>query len=163
MTRAGVIHMETVNRTRFALGGLASAVIIFVISGGVNGAILGDEWSAWVNAMGRLNHAPSNGVGATLWLLVSAIYGGGSVWLYASIRPRFGKGPRTALLAGLAIWLLGWVASSLGQVALGGLPRHALAVSCVGGLAAALLGTLAGAAIYTEAESPDAARERAVG
>jgi len=29
-------------------------------------------------------------------------------WTYAAMRPRFGPGPKTALLAGLVIWLVGW-------------------------------------------------------
>jgi hypothetical protein len=48
---------------------------------------------------------------------------------------------------GMASWL-----GSLwsGPNALGGLPRHAVVVSCFGGLVSAVLGTMAGAAIYTE-------------
>jgi hypothetical protein len=36
--------MERMNRTRLGLGALASALVIFLISGAINGAILGDEW-----------------------------------------------------------------------------------------------------------------------
>ena len=30
------------------------------------------------------------------------------IWLYAAIRPRFGPGPRTAAIAGVAVWLLAY-------------------------------------------------------
>ncbi|HSE60477.1 MAG TPA: hypothetical protein VLA99_17380 [Nitrospiraceae bacterium] len=30
-----------------------------------------------------------------------------ALWLYAAIRPRFGAGPKTALYAGLGVWVLG--------------------------------------------------------
>src|SRR6476660_2319388 len=98
--------MGSMNRARIGSGGLVSAVIIFFISGAVNGAVLGDEWKAWVKAMGPLNHAPSDGVGIGIWLLVSLIYGGAGVWLYAGLRPRFGKGPTTALRSGFGLWLV---------------------------------------------------------
>lgn len=28
------------------------------------------------------------------------------IWLYAAIRPRYGPGPRTAIIAGFAMWLI---------------------------------------------------------
>src|SRR5437667_4515115 len=30
------------------------------------------------------------------------------VWLYAAIRPRFGPGPKTSLIAGLVLWFLAY-------------------------------------------------------
>lgn len=36
-------------------------------------------------------------------------------WLYAAIRPRFGPGPRTALVAGTAMWLFAYVWSLAGM------------------------------------------------
>jgi hypothetical protein len=33
-----------------------------------------------------------------------------TLWLYAAIRPRFGPGPKTAAIAGFAVWfLVSWV------------------------------------------------------
>jgi hypothetical protein len=44
-----------------------------------------------------------------LWL-VAITFGLGvmALWTYAAIRPRFGPGPRTAVIAGLAVWALSY-------------------------------------------------------
>jgi len=143
--------MRNGNWGRLAMAAAAASVIIFFVAGGVNGAILGEEWNAWAQALGPLNHAPSAGVGFVIWLIVAAIDGVACVWLYARLRATLGRGVATAAKAAIVVWVVGWVGSSLGQFALGGAPNHALAVSCAGGLVAALLGTIAAAAIYREA------------
>jgi len=40
-----------------------------------------------------------------LHLATRFLLGLGVVWLYAAIRPRFGAGPRTAMLAGVFMWI----------------------------------------------------------
>lgn len=49
---------------------------------------------------------PPTGRAIALW--GAAIYGicTSGVWLYAAVRPRFGPGPRTAAVAGLAVWVV---------------------------------------------------------
>src|SRR5207249_12113958 len=41
-----------------------------------------------------------------IWVFVvwDIVMGIGLVWLYAAIRPRFGPGAKTAVIAGLALW-----------------------------------------------------------
>jgi hypothetical protein len=71
------------------------------------------------------------------------------VWLYASIRPRYGPGPKTAVIAGLTIWLITRLAFAAwwftGLYSFG-----VVAASAVGGLVAAVAGGLAGCALYKE-------------
>ena len=143
--------MTHINIGRIVVGGIVAAVILFIVSGIVNGAILGSAWQAWLQTMGSLNHAPAGPIGMVIWAIVSLVFGLTGAWIYAGIRPRFGAGPKTALLAGFLLWLAGWLAPSLGQVALGAIPTDVTAIGCIGGLAGALLALLAGAAIYKEA------------
>lgn len=48
-----------------------------------------------------------------------------AIWLYAAIRPRYGPGPKTATVAGLALWVMAilvdllWVSSRLTPIPLG--------------------------------------------
>jgi hypothetical protein len=147
----GIEGMTRININRVVLGGLVAAIVLFVVSGIVNGAILGPAWQAWLEAMGSLNHAPSPPAGMVIWAVVSLVFGLTGVWIYAAIRPRYGAGWQTALLAGFMLWLAGWLAPALGQVALGAIPTYVTVVGCAGGLAGALLAVLAGAATYKEA------------
>lgn len=109
--------MVPVNIGRVLLGGLVATFILFIASGVINGAILGSAWQHWVQTMGSLNHAPAEPAGLLIWAAVSLVFGISGVWIYAGIRPRYGSGPRTAALAGILLWLTGWLAPALGQVA----------------------------------------------
>lgn len=63
--------------------------------------------------------------GIVLPLLTPFMLGLSTMWLYAAIRPRYGPGPKTAAVAGVALWFFGsWVDvfwSALGAVPLGAL------------------------------------------
>jgi hypothetical protein len=103
--------------------------------------------------MGSLNHAPAEPVGVAIWAVVSLVFGVTGIWIYAGIRPRYGAGPKTAMLAALLLWLAGWLAPALGQMALGAIPTYVTVVGCVGGLGGSLLAVLAGSALYKESLS----------
>jgi hypothetical protein len=85
-------------------------------------------------------------------ILVTYILGIASVWLYAAIRPRFGAGARTAIVAGLAVWVLAhvWSGVYLGMGFLGLITPKLAFVPVAWGLVEAPLGTLAGAWLYRE-------------
>lgn len=142
--------MSKINAGRVLLGGVAAGAVIFVINGVVNGVILKGELLAWAHGMGDLIHprAPSTSMG--LWTLMCLVYGIGGTWIYAAIRPRYGAGPRTALLAGLALWVMSKLTVALDLIALGLIPGQIIAEQALGGLVAILLGVFCGAWAYRE-------------
>jgi hypothetical protein len=142
--------MKSINFGRVLLGAVISAVVLFVASGIVNGAILGDEWKHWQESLGALNHAPSPGTGMVIWTIVSLVYGLAGMWIYAGIRPRYGAGPMTAAIAGLILWLAGGLTGFLGHVALDDIPMHIALVNCVAYLICDPLAIIAGAFAYKE-------------
>jgi hypothetical protein len=71
------------------------------------------------------------------------------VWLYVTIRSRFGPGARTAVVAAVVFWGITLLAEAAYQ-ALGLWPWWLFAVNKVTDLAAITLGTLAGAYLYKE-------------
>jgi hypothetical protein len=74
------------------LGGLLAGLIINICEYLVNGLILSSQWAA---AMKALNKSSEMGVGAIsafwLWGFLIGLY---ALWLYVTIRPRFGPGPK---------------------------------------------------------------------
>jgi hypothetical protein len=142
--------MGHINAGRVISGGVVAGIILFVTGGIIHGAILGADWKAWAAAMGPLNHPPAEMVGMAIWGVVSLINGITGVWIYAGIRPRYGAGPKTALIAGLLLWLAGWLAASIGQFNMGNVPTNVLVIGCLAGLVAVLVATLAGAFVYKE-------------
>ena len=92
--------------------------------------------------------APNGGLIMFLFV-VNLAEGVWAMWLYAAIRPRYGPGPKTAVIAGLA-W---WVISSLIDAtwgSLGFVPKEALLGPMAASLPAIILAALAGAWLYKE-------------
>jgi hypothetical protein len=70
---------------------------------------------------------------------------------YAAIRPRFGAGPRTALIASVFVWLLVSAWANLTSLALGLFPARLIAITMAWQALEIPLATLAGAWAYREA------------
>ena len=142
--------MEPINWTRVIIGGGVAAVILFIAGFIIHGVILGADWTAWQKA-GHMPLALSHGEAIVIWVLVSLINGFTGVWIYAGIRPRYGAGAKTALIAGFMLWLVGGLVAALAEYALGNVPHRIVFVAAIGGLIADLIAIVAGAYFYKEA------------
>ena len=141
--------MGKINWGRVILGGLIAGVVMNIIDYVVNVPLLGARWMSETNLL-HIEHMPSAGMSAMGWILSDLLIGWIAIWLYAGIRPRFNPGPKTALMAGFAVWALTAIAYS--SFCFMGIYSHALMFhSALGALVAKLLGTWAGAALYKEA------------
>lgn len=96
--------MSQMNSSRILLGGLIAGLIMNVSEAALHAAVLGDETGLLYERFA----IEIPGTAANLTMLISAtfILGIVSVWLYAALRPQFGAGPRTAVICGVAVWLL---------------------------------------------------------
>jgi len=140
--------MRQINWNRVLLGGLVAGLIIDVVQWLINGVFLGPQWRQAMEALGKpLVETPG---GILFHILLGLVYGILAVWAYASIRPRYGAGPITALYAGLGVWLLGFFLPALTWIDMGLFPRRLVAIATLGGLAGILLATVAGAWLYQE-------------
>ena len=96
--------MGKINKGRVLLGGLLAGLGLTIIQMLVNQAILGEQWSEARTAL-NLQWPLAGGdivVGVVKFFLIGIFI----VWLYAAIRPRYGAGPKTAVLAGIAVWFI---------------------------------------------------------
>jgi hypothetical protein len=139
------------NWIRVILGGLLAGLIVNVCDSLVNGLILRNEWAA---AMKALNKAPDMGIGPTaaFWLsgFLMGLY---ALWLYANIRPQFGPGPKTAVIAGIAAWFSANLVGTIAPAALHLFRYRLIAIGVVLGFVEIVIGTLAGAWLYQEREA----------
>lgn len=140
-------------------GGLVAGLVLNVGEVALE-PLIGAEFAAWLEGMG----AAPLGEGAMAGLMVLGfLLGIVTVWLYAAIRPRFGPGPRTALIAALAVWLLACFGPSVGMGLYGILPTRLLVAWILWPLVQVPAAALAGAWVYRETPAADPAGERAVG
>ena len=81
--------------------------------------------------------------------VADVLWGIALVWLYAAIRPRFGAGPRTALIAALSAWIIvGIVWSTLSTIGI--FAWGMFAIGAVIWLVVSVAAALTGAALYKE-------------
>jgi len=139
-----------INVSRVIIGGFAAGLILFVAAAIVNAELYKNHWENWKDMMGSHIHPPAMGMSMALWFALNMLLGFVGVTIYASIRPRFGAGPKTALFAGLLLWLSSNAPSLLDRKALGILPESIVNGQFVAGFAAILVAVFTGAWLYKE-------------
>ena len=142
--------MKGINLARVVLGGLLAGLVINIGESLFNAVLFAGDMEA---AMARLNLPPVGGSAVATFLVMGFALGIATVWLYASIRSRFGPGVNTALCAGAVVWFLAYVYPSIGFAVMGMFPTRLIAIGIVWGLAEVLLAAVAGAWLYREPAS----------
>jgi hypothetical protein len=72
----------------------------------------------------------------------------GTVWLYGSLEPRYGRGTRTAVVAGVAVWALTCLFASFVMYSFGIFPAQFFLMSATYSLPQAVASAMAGAWLY---------------
>ena len=140
--------MSGINMARVVVGGLVAGLVWNIGEYVLNEPILGEEWGAAYEALGRPPQESASTiavfVGVTFVLAIVA------VWLYAAMRPRFGSGPKTAIIAGLVLWLVLNGSFWAWNQAIGLFPRDITTTTLVWGFFEIPIATLVGAWFYHE-------------
>ncbi|MBI4520258.1 MAG: hypothetical protein HY701_05445 [Gemmatimonadetes bacterium] len=134
--------MGRINVGRAILGGLVAGVVLNIGETILNVPILGAQYDAAMQALGV---EPVAGAAIAVFFVLGFVLGIGQVWLYAAIRPRFGAGARTAVIAGLAVWAFAAAFPNIGIMVMRLFPSNLLWISLVWTLFEYPLATLAGA------------------
>jgi hypothetical protein len=136
-----------INMGRVILGGLLAGLVINIGEFVLNEPILGAEWAA---AMEALNRPPVGGSAIALFVLMGFLLGIVMVWTYAAIRPRMGKGPKTAACAGLLVWFFVYLYGSVGYLAMELFPASLIIIGLIWGLIELPIAAVVGAWLYKE-------------
>ena len=152
--------MERINLNRVLLGGLVAGIVANILGFLVDGVILAPQWTTALKVLGKGDFTTNQIVAFNV---IGLAYGVFAVWLYAAIRPRYGAGPKTALCAGLAVWVAGVLLPNAGMMGVTGLfPSDLTTMTTLAGIVEWSAAILAGAALYKEsAESPRTAQAHA--
>ncbi|MGD0522747.1 MAG: hypothetical protein ABSA48_15930 [Terracidiphilus sp.] len=140
--------MGKINLGRVLIGGVVAGIVYDILSYLVDGVLLAPRWAAGMTALGHTDFSSNQIIAFNVLGLVLGI---ALVWIYAAIRPRFGAGVKTAICAGVAVWVVGVLLPNLGFMWIPGLfSRHLTAYTTAGGLVEVVIASIAGAALYKE-------------
>jgi hypothetical protein len=139
--------MGKINVGRVILGGLAAGLVINIGETVLNLFVLSSEMSEMLKA----HNLPDVG-GVAIGGFVALCFGLGivTIWMYAAVRPRYGGGPGTVILTGIAVWLLAFVYPQAGNMLLRMYSPSMFALAVLWGLGEVVLGAFVGAWVYRE-------------
>jgi len=136
------------NWKRVIAGGLIAGLIINIGELLLNGIVLASEWEAFRQQLGYDGSITIEQM--TIGVIITFLFGIALIWLYAAIRPRFGPGPKTAVIAGGALWIVAYVLFSASLWAAGMFSTRLTVFSIIWGAVEAPVAALAGAWVYRE-------------
>lgn len=143
-----------INWRRWLLSGIVAGVVINVSGILLAHFVLGPEYTE--RFFDKLGHQPTP---ADMFLHLGMRTGFGllAMFIYVGMRPRFGPGPKTAVVAGLVVYAGTYLVLTKALVDFDILVGWWTWACLAWGLAEIVLATLAGAFVYREA-APDAGK-----
>ncbi len=138
-----------INVGRAIFGGIIAGIVCFLGDGVVHGVLLKERWAEVMTALGR-----SGDVGSrhpVYFITYDLLKGLIAVWIYAAIRPHFGAGPATALVAAIVVWMLVIPVPTVGLLPMEFFGARFAILWSLYGFVPILIGTLIGGWIYRDA------------
>jgi hypothetical protein len=148
--------MASINVGRVVAGGLVAGVVANAIDFVTNTYVLGSDIAAWAPTRNLDPAAMNSGPVAASWIVVDFIFGLLLVSTYAAMRPRLGPGPKTAILAGLALWVAVTIVL-FGFTQMGVFSMALFVKGSIAALINTLIASIVGAAVYKEERTGAAA------
>lgn len=139
--------MGRINAGRLILGGLAAGVVANVLDYVIGTYLLQTQMGDMIQ---RLNLPVDAVEGAMVtWIVVDLIWGLLLVFAYVGMRPRFGPGPKTAVIAGVTLWLAVTIMFA-GLMSIGVFTQQAFIKQSALYLVSTMIASLVGASLYKE-------------
>lgn len=141
-----MLHVKTDLWAGALLGTLAASVVVNLGETVVHGIVLAAEWKAAVALLGKtLDTSPK------AWALIIAsnsLHCAAVVGLGALLRQRVQSTMKVALVAATAVWVVGWVAPTLGSLPLQLFPLRLWGIMLAVGLAELVVAAFVGQWVY---------------
>ena len=138
--------MGKINVARVILGGLLAGLVMNISETVLNLFVIADDSAA---AMERLGLQPIGTDQIVIFVAMTFVLGIVLVFTYAAMRPRFGAGAKTAIIAGVTLWLVSMY-SFAADVVMGVAPANLAVIAGIWTLVEAAVAAVAGAWLYKE-------------
>ncbi len=138
------------NRQKIVIAGLVAGLVLNVLDFISYSYIVGAKLAAAMDAVNpSLSAAMSTSRAMVTSIVLDFLMGIALVWLYAAMRPRYGAGPRNALMAAFFVWLISAFAFSMFHT-MGMMTMQLWLLMAVIALVNLSIGALVGGKIYSE-------------
>lgn len=138
------------NIGRILLGGLVGGLIINVVEYIVHGILLRERWEEAIRQ-------PDGMQARILLWIIGFVIGVALAWLYAAIRPRYGAGPKTAIIASVYLWIVSALLLVIGIIPWNLWPTDLSIISLVVSLVGYVVAGLVAGYLYREQVAAPAA------
>ncbi len=138
--------MGKINVGRVILGGLLAGLVMTVSEYVLNTYVTAEETSAIMQRLGLPQIGTNQIIGFVVLTFVVGIV---LIWLYAAMRPRFGAGIKTAIIAAVALWVIAMI-SAASDVIVGITTADSLIVPGIWTLVETIVAAIAGGWVYQE-------------
>ena len=141
-----------INKKKVIIAGLAAGVVMAILDFVLNGFILGDRMIAEMNAfkpgMGdMMNEMDSKTMAG--FIVMDLVIGMLLAYTYAAMRPRFGAGAKTSIIAAMVLWIFGTIAS-INYLVFGMMSKGLWWTVGLGYLVCLIITALVAGALYSE-------------
>lgn len=141
--------MPGINAGKVVAGGLLAGLVFNVLDFANNALFLQSDFEANAQRLGLDPALATSPTGIATWVIIDFLLGLLVVFTYAAMRPRFGPGPRTAVYAGLVVYLAPTVII-FGLAQGGMIPMGLFWKATILSLITIVVGSIAGAWAYKE-------------
>lgn len=138
------------NTGKVIVGGLVAGVVLNIGDFLINTQILAADNSEFLKRLNLDPAALESFSGMLPWIVIDFLMGLLLVWTYSAIRPRFGPGVSTAIIAALIPFLAVTLVLA-GFTSMGVFTTTMLIKGSAASLVSMIIGSVAGAWVYTEA------------
>lgn len=141
--------MGNINVARWFIGGIVAGIVMNVIDFVTYGFLLSADMTAWAHGL-HIDPALMNSSSSMATFVVSdLLLGLVLIWIYVTMRPRFGPGPKTAVIAALTFFVTIELAT-FGLTSMGIFTTAFFFKTALFALVCRVVSGLAGAAVYKE-------------
>jgi hypothetical protein len=137
-----------INFGRVLLGGLVAGIVLNIGEYILNDKVFAAQMKEYFP---KHNFPIPGGNAIVIAVIMTLVLGFVIVLGYAAVRPRFGAGPKTAIIAALFAWFGVYVYPNVLGAAFGFVPTNILAIALVWGLVEYSIAAMIGAWLYQEA------------
>jgi hypothetical protein len=138
------------NRQKIVVAGLAAGLVLNVLDFVIFNYLTGGALKAALDAVNpSLSAAMASSPAVVVGIIMDFLLGIILVWLYAAMRPRYGAGPRNALMAAFFVWLVSALMASMMHT-MGLMSAHLFLLICALELINLSIAGLVGGKLYSE-------------